>query len=338
MEIEIDSFEPREVIKILAKKVGVTIHSSGAESFIQVPKRFGEGIIKGIDFLDGVGFTLINGTFKKDLVLSYLNQKQQPVRFNFCDQGEIIHILDTNNFRYKLVPMVGSIAFSKNVDKQMFVFPGGKKISYFTLDLNKEDFYPKIEKDLDTIPEQFANVLRGESINHFLYQADYSLSIAECLNEIENNKHEGIVRRIFLESKALDLMWMQIKQYKDDQKALSMQSVLRKTDIKLIMKARNILVGDLKNPPDIHKLAELSGTNATKLKKGFKRLYDKTINEYLRNERLTQAKILLAEENLSIKEISEAVGYTNKSIFSKRFKEKFGVLPSTFLNRYKSEH
>jgi AraC-like DNA-binding protein len=82
----------------------------------------------------------------------------------------------------------------------------------------------------------------------------------------------------------------------------------------------------------------LSGTNATKLKKGFKILYNTTINQYLRNERLNRAKILLAEENLSIKEISEEVGYSNKSIFSKRFKEKFGVLPSTFLRRYKADN
>lgn len=141
-----------------------------------------------------------------------------------------------------------------------------------------------------------------------------------------------------MESKALDLLWMQIKQYKDDQHPMSKQSILRKVDVKLIMKARRILTEDLKNPPDINKLAELSGTNATKLKKGFKILYNTTINQYLRNERLNRAKILLAEENLSIKEISEEVGYSNKSIFSKRFKEKFGVLPSTFLRRYKADN
>ena len=337
MEIIVSSFEPQEVIKIMAEKYRVKVTSDGAESMITLPKRFGEGKIKGIDFLHGMGFIHFDCIFNKDVIIKFESNRKHPIRFMFCDQGEIVHILN-HNFRYKLSPMVGSIANSTNSNQQIFMFPPHQRISFFTLDIDRGNFYPKIEKDLDSIPGELAGVFKDKnSLEHFLYQSDYSLNIAECLNEIENNEHEGMVKRIFLESKALDLIWMQIKQYKDDQNALSKQSVLRKTDMKLIVKAKSILIHDLKHPPDINKLAELSGTNATKLKKGFKLLYGKTINQYLRNERLNHAKILLAEDNLSIKEISEAVGYTNKSIFSKRFKEKFGVLPSTFLNRYKPD-
>lgn len=336
MEINIDSFEPQSVIETLAKKYRVKPQTEGAELFINFPRRYGEGTMKGIDFLDGIGFTSMNCIFYKDTIFRYEGSQKQPVRFIFCESGEIIHVLNSDNFRYKLGAMVGSIAASANSNTQVFIFPPHKKISYFTLDIDREKFYPKIEKEMDTIPETLANVLKDlESAIHFLYQSDYSLNISECLNEIENNNHEGMVRRIFLESKVLDLLWMQIKQYKDDQKAVSKQSIIRKTDVKLILKAKNILVKDLINPPSIEKLAEFSGTNATKLKIGFKRLYDMTIHQYLRNERLKYAKILLAEENLTIKEVAEKVGYSNKSIFSKRFKEKFGVLPRAFLNRYK---
>lgn len=337
MNIVIDSFEPQNTIEILAKKYRVKLRTEGAELLINLPKRSGEGVIKGIDFLDGIGFTRLNCIFYKDTILKYEESKKQPIRFIFCESGELIHVLNSDNFRYKLGAMVGSIAASTNSNSQFFIFPPRENISCFILDIDREKFYPKIKKELDTIPEKLANVFKDlEGVGHFLYQSDYSLNISECLNEIENNKHEGMVRRIFLESKVLDLLWMQIKQYKDDQKSISQQSVIRKTDLKLILKAKNILVNDLKNPPSIEKLAELSGTNATKLKKGFKRLYNMTINQYLRNERLKFAKILLAEENLTIKEVAECAGYANKSIFSKRFKEKFGVLPSAFLNRYKT--
>ena len=336
MEINFDSFEPQYTIERLSKKYRVKLQNEGAEFFISLPKRSGDGIIKGIDFLDGIGFTRVNCTFYTDTIFTYNGGKKQPIRFIFCESGELIHILNADNFRYKLGPMVGSIAASANSNSQVVVFPPHKQISYFSLDIDRDKFLPKIEKELHTVPEKLADVFKDvKSTIHFLYQSDYSLNISECLNEIENNPHEGMVRRIFLESKALDLLWMQIKQYKDDQKSISKQSIIRKTDVTLILKAKNILTRDLKNPPSIEELAELSGTNATKLKKGFRHLYEMTINQYLRNERLNHAKILLAEENLSIKEVAEAVGYTNKSIFSKRFKEKFGVLPSAFLNRYK---
>ena len=339
MEVGISSFELQEVIKIIADKLRTKIKSNGAELCIDIPKRYGSGTIKGIDFLDGIGFLRWDCTFKQDFILRYDENKKQPIRLIFCHSGEIIHILNPDNFRYKLNPMVGSIACSTNGNQQILMLPPNREIAYFTLEIDKEKFYPKIEKELHTVPEKLASVFRDlENVGHFLYQADYSLTISECLNEIENNPHEGMVRRIFLESKALDLLWMQIKQYNDDQNPLSQQSVIRKTDVKLIMKAKRILTEDLKSSPDIHRLAELTGTNATKLKRGFKVLYHTTINQYLRNERLNKAKLLLAEENLSIKEIAEAVGYSSKSVFSKRFKEKFGVLPRTFLNRYKNSN
>ena len=338
MEILVDSFDPQDVIKIIAEKYRVKLQSNGAEVSLTLPKRSGEGTIKGINFLDGIGFTRLDCTFFKDTILRFESNKNQPIRFIFCVEGELVHVLNPDNFRYKLGSMIGSIASSSNSNQQLFIFPPNKRISYFTLDIGKEKFYPKIEDELDTVPDKLANVFSDrDSIEHFLYQSDYSLNISECLNEIENNTHEGMVRRIFLESKALDLLWMQIKQYKDDQNITSKQSIIRKTDVKLIMKAKKILIEDLKNPPSINELAKQTGTNPTKLKKGFKRLFELTINEYLRNERLNQAKLLLAEENLSIKEVSELVGYSNKSVFSKRFKEKFGVLPSRFMQRYKNQ-
>ncbi len=336
MEITLTTFEPQGVIKTLSEKYRVKLHCEGAEICISLPKRSGEGVIKGIDFLDGIGFTRINCTFFTDTVFRFECGKNQPIRFIFCEKGELIHVLNADNFRYKLGPMIGSIAASANQNSQMIIIPPHKKISYFALDIDREKFLPKIKKDLHTVPDKLSGLFKDtKNTDHFLYQSDYSLNISECLNEIENNSHSGMVRRIFLESKILDLLWMQIKQYRDDQKSISKQAILRKTDVKLILKAKNILTQDLQNSPSIEELAELTGTNATKLKKGFKRLYEMTINQYLRNERLNHAKLLLAEENLSIKEVAESVGYKNKSVFSKRFKEKFGVLPSAFLNRYK---
>ena len=339
MEAIVRSCEPLEVMTVLAAKFRAKVLSDGAESVLCIPKRLGQGKITGIDFLHGMSYIHFDCTFYKDVIIRFENEERQPIRLMFCDKGEVVHVLDPRNFRYKLSPMVGSIAGSTNKHGQTFMFPPQKPISFFMLAIDKGEFYPKIENELESVPAELANLFRDiKGTGHFLYQSDYSLNIAECLNEIQKNGHDGMVKRIFLESKALDLLWMQIKQYKDDQNAASRQSVLRKTDLKLIAKARSILISDLKNPPDINKLAELAGTNSTKLKKGFKLIYSKTISQYLRNERLNRAKLLLAEDGLSIKEISEEVGYTNKSIFSKRFKEKFGVLPSTFLNRYKQNH
>jgi len=35
---------------------------------------------------------------------------------------------------------------------------------------------------------------------------------------------------------------------------------------------------------------------------------------------------------MSVKEVAHNVGYTSRSVFARRFREKFGILPSLFQN------
>lgn len=51
--------------------------------------------------------------------------------------------------------------------------------------------------------------------------------------------------------------------------------------------------------------------------------------------RLKQAKLLIADNKQSLKEISHKIGYKNPSYFSKKLKEKFGILPKYFLDKYR---
>jgi AraC-like DNA-binding protein len=124
---------------------------------------------------------------------------------------------------------------------------------------------------------------------------------------------------------------MQLKQYIDDMAPSKKQQVLRKKDMELIIEARNRLLADLIKPPTIRELAKLTGTNENKLKKGFRLLYNTSINKLLQNERLSKAKLLIAEEAYPIKEIARMVGYRHSGHFTSKFKKRFGVLPKEYI-------
>ena len=70
--------------------------------------------------------------------------------------------------------------------------------------------------------------------------------------------------------------------------------------------------------------------NELKLKKGYKKLFHTTIYHHIRQERLMNAKVLLAEDKWNVGEVARKVGYTNKSHFATKFKEKFGMFPKQF--------
>lgn len=66
----------------------------------------------------------------------------------------------------------------------------------------------------------------------------------------------------------------------------------------------------------------------------FSRLFKKEIGvsfiTYLNQQRIEQAKVLLTQSNLSIKSISQTIGYSQTSYFCKIFKELVGMTPVNY--------
>ncbi len=188
------------------------------------------------------------------------------------------------------------------------------------------------------MPEKLVNVFSDTAAKSpFFYQGNYSFTSSECIQTILTDQHQGLVRSTFLEGISLELLSCQIRQYKDDLVAPSKQLALRKQDVEKILEAREVLVKNLQNPPTIEKLSKKVGINQSKLKAGFKKVFDKPVKTWLRDKRLEMAKLLLLEDTLSIREIAKSVGYSNQSHFSNRFKEKYGALPKDFTQLMKSK-
>jgi two-component system response regulator YesN len=66
----------------------------------------------------------------------------------------------------------------------------------------------------------------------------------------------------------------------------------------------------------------------------FKKMVGITFNDYVRQERISQAKLLLCQSNQSIGNIAQEVGYTDVKYFSHIFKEQTNLLPSEFRNQF----
>lgn len=72
------------------------------------------------------------------------------------------------------------------------------------------------------------------------------------------------------------------------------------------------------------------------LNRKVKALLDTTPNEYLRDKRLDVAAQLLENSERRINEICFSVGFNSPSYFSKCFKERFGMLPAQYRQKYSS--
>jgi AraC-like DNA-binding protein len=80
----------------------------------------------------------------------------------------------------------------------------------------------------------------------------------------------------------------------------------------------------------IPKLAELSSLSTSSFKRDFYAIYQQTPVQYINNQRLKKAKELLEISDLSISQIAYQLGFNDPAYFSRLFKNKFNLNPSSF--------
>lgn len=95
------------------------------------------------------------------------------------------------------------------------------------------------------------------------------------------------------------------------------------------------MVEVLDRPELLHTLESLSaaaGMSRTAFSEKFREVFDQTPNEYIQGIRLNLAARLLTTTTLPIQTIATSVGYTSRSYFSRAFRNRFTLDPSTYRN------
>lgn len=180
----------------------------------------------------------------------------------------------------------------------------------------------------------------SKTIDRFLKQID-KREISNCLSphnmpitaqmnlilsEINLCQRKGILKRLFLESKILELFMLQIEQFENLQ-ATPHADKLKKEDVEKIYHAKKLLEQNIAQPYSLLELAHKVGLNDFKLKKGFKILFGTTVFGYLHEIRMQQSKHMLLEEHRPVKEVAAYCGYQYVQHFTTAFKNKFGITP-----------
>jgi AraC-like DNA-binding protein len=98
-------------------------------------------------------------------------------------------------------------------------------------------------------------------------------------------------------------------------------------DLRMFDRAREVLATDFSESQTISKLARKLGTNATKLKNGFRLLYGATIFAYRNRHRMDRAMELLAAGETPIAAVAHAVGFRHQASFTSAFRAHFGLTP-----------
>ena len=107
-------------------------------------------------------------------------------------------------------------------------------------------------------------------------------------------------------------------------------------------------MSDIKNYIDFHYAENLSLEELSRIfylqpntiSKNFRKAFEKNINSYIHSVRVSNAVRLLENQDISITELSEVVGYSSVNTFLRQFRESLGISPLQYkkqFERYKED-
>ena len=112
----------------------------------------------------------------------------------------------------------------------------------------------------------------------------------------------------------------------------------RRPEKQYIKNMKNVLLYIEENFQDpelnIAKIAEFSGYSLAYFTKAFKLYMNDTPIMHLNKRRISHAKTLLPNEDLSLSDIAKMSGYKNLSTFTEAFKRVMGMLPTEYKKKY----
>ena len=184
-----------------------------------------------------------------------------------------------------------------------------------------------MEGQHDRIPSRLYHIVNGDNNYHFFRATITTPQTNITLRQIFDCPYRGPLKRLYLESKALELVTHCMAQIACVKTLDKKDAVLRSDDIERIREAKKILVNSLEDPPSLVELAMRVGINKNNLNRGFQQVFGTSVFSYLRIHRLELARDLLESKKMNVTEAALEVGYAQQSNFSKAFIKHFGIYP-----------
>ncbi|MFQ4143528.1 AraC family transcriptional regulator [Chlorogloeopsis sp. ULAP02] len=294
------------------------------DTIYHFPKELGQGFCGEIELRDDLYLEISEYQLYDDLILK-LPERQHPLEYSFYLAGyhQDKHFSAGNG--------QNRLWGSGLAPTDKFKSFKSEKIIELNVHMEPELFQLFIGKEKKQLPEELTHLVRQPHQEYYSRSGTTTPAMQVVLQQILNCPYQGIMKRMYLESKVLELMVLLIEEDVAARQGKNDMFALKHDDVERIHYAKEILLRNLDNPPSLIELARQVGLNDCTLKRGFRLVFGTTVFGYLHHHRLEQARKLLATGETSISQAARSVGFTSRSYFATAFRKKFGINPKEFL-------
>ena len=271
------------------------------------------------------GITLLKSenNLKKNILFDR-NVSCEKIQFHFVLNGETN--FNYNNGAYSLNVTKGNYIVLYNPDKELPINAvNNPQTKILSIIISIKKFHNLFSEENDI---QF---LKDENINKKYYaQEKISNPVFIALNDLFLSFGKNIAKNnLYLKAKTYEL-FSYIYDSSRDTNIEKCPFLTNEENFNKIKMAKEIALKNLLNPPTLLNLSDEIDLSLKKLKEGFKKIYGKTVYQFLLDHKMELAKKLLSEREKNVNEVSIKLGYSTASHFIAAFKNKYGVTPKTY--------
>ncbi|MCG9970382.1 helix-turn-helix domain-containing protein [Christiangramia crocea] len=323
---DVDDFIPE-----LANELGIKHSEHLGEYTLKVPNKNGEGEIRGINFPNGLGLYTYHCKFYENLRFKVSLPAIKPIRFLYCIEGAVDSYFNNNEDFTTIENHQFLIAAPKDGETHNLVFKKNTEIALCYLEIDRLKFQRYFSFDLNQLEPVFYKIFSDtKGKNRISKTGSFSLKTAETIKEIKNCEIDGFPRVNFIGAKSLEILSYMLSRFKRE-KQIFKNKTLRESDIQAVERVVEYINCNIAKVGTVNDLAKIAGINSNKLQESFQVIYGKTVNEYLRDIRLTKALNILTTGDKNVSEVVYELGLSSRSYFSKIFKAKYGISPRQIL-------
>lgn len=318
-----------KIFNQLHENFGGSLKTRLNEYQLDLNDPFGSGNIKGISLKNGVSYLEFDVNLNDEVVLRINATENLPIYFAYCAQGVLGHSFGESGKQRLLQKYQTGILTCKRAEENNLTFKKGIRTKISLIVVNNT--LSETTEDVSLNKKLRDTFFKDNKVDSSVYISSFNLKIGNKIEELKAIKQTGIVKNLMTEGIVQLILAMEIEQRVDDLKNVANATgCLTKKEMENIKELSEFIIKCPENDYTLKLFSRKSGLSASKLQEGFKILHNRTVRDFIINERMKKSEQLIRTTDLNISEVVYSIGFTSRSYFSKIFKQKYNCSPKYY--------
>ncbi|MGR3273701.1 helix-turn-helix transcriptional regulator [Acaryochloris marina NIES-2412] len=327
MQVHLTSPNFCDLLQNMAQQVRADLQETEVSQQFQFPAEVGQGWVQRLQLRPGLYLTLERMALSEPLtILANEGMLTSTLDICFCLSGQVQGSHWDSHQTTNLSPDRGCLGFSPEI-RGCLEYAPEEPVQLVNIGIDINTLTGFLHHQVEMLPLDLQQSLFGNSQTPYIHHYITTTAAQVALQQILHCPYHGFTRRLYLESRVIELLAHLLQHLSP---ATASSSKLSPDDIERIYAASDILKHQLEHPPSLLQLAHQVGLNDYKLKLGFREVFGTTAFGYLWSVRMQEAALLFKRDGLGVTEVALTVGYASSTSFSAAFKRKFGTSPQQY--------